>query len=368
MPRLTFNSIKTSRIPILANVCPDDPNDPRLAQWVSSFEERASNQGRWWGTTQLAQFCITSGCKIVLPREVAVVEAASLNGVPMNVRNQWYQFVRPHIDCSRFTTPSGFVSPFGGMCNCGCGCGPATIEDSNVVASFATTTGNNQKIRTYPGGTSDVGKKIIYQGYDKNNIWVRTEVDGAFIDGEQVILAQPFVDTVTIWGSGAPTAVIKDETDYRVLVYSVDQTNALEIQLAEYQPSETLPSYRTMTIPGYRHRGGFGTSCCTQDSLLAIVSLQPQPIKNGNDFLLFTNLSAYSDGVQSEKFRESGDYAAANAFFFGTPAPARNGRGVARVNIQSGAIPQLVAELRKNTGDRTSANVDRDGIDLCGFI
>ena len=101
---------------------------------------------------------------------------------------------------------------------------------------------------------------------------------------------------------------------------------------------------------------------------MAIISLQPQPIKNGNDWLLFQNLGAYSDGIQSEKLREAGDIAAANAFFYGTPAPARNARGVSRVNIQSGAIPGLVAELRKMSGDTTSINVRRDGVQLAGFI
>ncbi len=211
-----------------------------------------------------------------------------------------------------------------------------------------------------------MNKKIIYQGYDKNNIWVRTLIDGVMSDGEQVTLTLPFVDTVTIWGSGAPNAVIKDPTDRRVLVYSLDVTDALELPIAEYQPSETLPSYRTMSIPGYRPNGSCGGGC-HQDTLQAVVSLNPQPIENDNDWLLFTNLSSYSDGLMAEKLRESGDLAASNAFFYGVPAPARNGRGVSRVNIQSGALPSLVAELRKMSGDRTSVDLRRDGVSLVNF-
>ncbi len=122
--------------------------------------------------------------------------------------------------------------------------------------------------------------------------------------------------------------------------------------------------YRVQRIPGFRHNAA---GCCTTSTLLAIVSLQHIPVEVPDDWLLFQNLGSYTDGVMSEKMRESGNIAQANALFYGTPAPARNARGVSRVNIQSGALPGLISELRKMTGDKCSANVRRDGVSLVGF-
>src|ERR1041384_3645824 len=92
--RLTLKDIKNSRIPALLNVCPDDA---RIGQWINTFEERSFSRGRWWGSTQLARFCVTTESCIVTPREVATIDALSIGGVPVPVQNSWFQFIRPHI-------------------------------------------------------------------------------------------------------------------------------------------------------------------------------------------------------------------------------------------------------------------------------
>lgn len=351
--RLTVLDLKNSRLPALVNVCPDDP---RLIQWVNSFQERASNQGKFWGSTQLVQFCLSDGC-LVLPREVAVIESAKLNGVPMTMGNEWYQFVKPHA-----CLEGGIYG--GARCGC-CGCGPMTLEDHLTTCSFSKTLGLNKKLRVYPGNVADVGKKIIFQGSDANGIWVRTTIDGVRSDGEQVTLALPFVDTVMTWGPGAPVAVIKDATAYRVLVYELNNDTAIERQIAEYQPSETRPMYRTMKIPGFRKCNTNG--CRTTSTLLAIVSLQAIPVVVDNDWLLFKNLNAYQDGIQAVKYWEEGNIAMGDAFFYGTPGPSRNGRGVLRNVSRGGALPTLQAELRKMTGDRTTVRVALDSVNLAGW-
>lgn len=239
------------------------------------------------------------------------------------------------------------------------------MEDNGEVVSFATTVGTNKKIRIYPGNATDAGKTITIQGYDANGNWVRSGSASARVDGEVVTLAMPFVDTVTIWGAGAPTGVIKDETQYRVLVYALDTDDASETFLANYQPTETLPTYRRMFIPQFRN-----TSCggCSTSTLTAIVSLQQVPVKYDSDWLLFQNLAAYKDGCMSEKYREEGNIGLADAYFYGTPRPARNGRGVLRTSYGMGALPLLEAELRRMTGDVTTIRMQHAGLNLAGFM
>lgn len=311
------------------------------------------------------RLCVTSGC-LVLPREVAVIEAANIDGVPLTMGNLWYQFVHPHGECGEGRTNGavpckGFVGP----CGC-CGCHPMVMQDQGTMASFARTTSDNCRLRFYPGNAADVGKKIIVQGYDSNNIWVRTTIDGVRADGEQVTLALPYVETVTVWNPGAPTGVIKEQTAYRVLVYAADVDDGTETPIAEYQPSETEPMYRVVNIPNYRG-GNCGCGSSGTQTLLAVVSLQNIPLQHDNDWLLFTNLSAYKAGMMAEKMYESGDVAMGDAYFFGTSKPARNARGVLRVTDGMGALPLLRAELRKQTGDQSVVDIKYNTLDLAGF-
>lgn len=284
MPRLRLKNLQENS-DFLAdlNICADDS---RLAQWVNSFELQAIGYGRWWGSIQLVQFCLTdSGC-IVLPRQIAVIEAANLGGGHTQMRNQWYEFIKPHGECEASCCSDQY---------CGCGCGKVNTQDVGTVASFATTTGVNKKIRVYTGDPSDAGKKLIFQGKDANGVWVRTTIDGVRSDGEQVTMVHPFVDTVTVWGPGAPFAVMKEVTQYRVLVFSVNQDDATETQLADYEPTETEPSYRRVNIPGYCSASG---DCeCSTRTFKAIVSLDHVPVRVANDWLLFSNTEAYRYGI-----------------------------------------------------------------------
>jgi hypothetical protein len=123
-----------------------------------------------------------------------------------------------------------------------------TLDQRGTQASFAQTTTDNQRIRFYPGNAQDVGKTIIVQGYDSNGNWVRSGPTDNRIDGETVTLALPFVTTTTIWRPGAPTAIIKEVTQYRVLGYAVDATSGDETAIADYQPGETEPMYQVYQI------------------------------------------------------------------------------------------------------------------------
>lgn len=359
--RLRVKNLREGRILAALNVC---ETDERIPQWANGFQERALVRGRWFGTTQLMRLCLTDSCCVILPREVAVIEAANLDHHPLGMGNAWYQFIKPHSECSSSRSSSG--SPCSGpqlACAC-CGCSQRVMEDKGTVASFATTTGTNQKIRAYPGNAVDVGKKIIFQGYDKNGNWVRTVSGGVVIDGESVTLALPFATTTTIWNPGAPTAVIKDPTSYRVLVYSVDATSGEESAIADYQPSETEPMYRMVQIEGCNDTcGGTGTK-----TLLAIVSLQHIPATVDNDWLLFTNREAYKFGMMAEKYYEEGNMLLGDAYFFGRDRNARNARGVLRHTYGEGAIPLLEAELRKQTGDQSVVDMKFNTLNLAGFV
>lgn len=346
MARLRLkNLLDNSRFIAAVNLCRDDP---RIAMMVNEFELQALSYGRWWGTTQLIQVCsVSNGC-LVLPRGVATVEAVRVGCRTIRPGNIYGDFLREHMP---------WVG--GSACSC-CGCEGVSMSEGGMVPSYGTTTGTNSKIRLYPTVAADVGKKLIIQGKDSNGIWVRRTIDGAIGDGEQVTLALPYVDTVTVWGPGAPMAVMKEATTGRVQMFAVEQTTLVETQLAEYQPTETEPSYRRVYLSG-----ACEDSC---SSLQAVVSLDQTTIENENDWLLFSNMEAYRQGVQSIRYRDEGNQQLADAYFFGSNRSSKNGRGVLRYAEGMGALPILRAELRKMTGDRTEIAIQHQGLDLTGFI
>lgn len=371
MSWLRYSDIQNSRIPAKLGVC---ATSTELLKWTNSFEQRAAAYGRWWGSTQLTQFCVRGdgcgGACIVSPPQIAVVEAANLNSQPIDVQgSSWGQFNRPHLwwgqsygFCSNGSAPCTDVQNF--RCGCGCGClGAFTLQDEGLVASY-NTTASGDKIRLYiTGTTADVGKKVVIQGNDSNGNWVRTQFsDGTVQDGEELVLANPYVESVTTWATGAPLRAFKEATIYRVLGYAYDGTS--ERQILDYGPQELNPTYRKMRLPGVR-----GCGCDGRSTLRALVSLQPGVITGSNDWLLFADATpAYSDGIMAEKLYENLETAAADSYFFGNPRPARNGRGVLLHSVGMGALGFLESQLRKQTGDKTTVRVQRDGLLMQGFV
>ena len=329
------------------------------------------NQGRWVGSVMEAQFCVDAGGCIVFPREVAVIEQIAVCGQPIAIENGWYQFTRLLANmeqCAGCSTSCGNQN----ICQCG---HLAMRERRGEAVSFATTIGANKVIRCYPTNAADVGKTLVFQGRDANGIWVRTTIGGVVADGEEVALALPHVDTTTVWGAGAPAAVVKEATDYRVLVYEHDTVTGLERALAEYEPGETRPGYRVGYVPGMANVSCCGCDCTAEAlrTITAMVSLRSVPLTAPGDWLVLQNLPAYKAAMIAVKAWEDGDVARGDFYFYGTSAASRNARGTLRVVNRGGAIPLLQAELRKYTADRVNAFIYTDESNklvrqMAGFI
>jgi hypothetical protein len=369
MPRLNVQSLITAGLPELVNLC---PTDERFYAYINTFQERALAYGRWWGTTQLLEFCVSAsttcsdqGACLIMPREVAVIEAITLNGIPVTPKNAWFNYVQA------MPTPTACG---GGSCSTGLyrgmRYGPWGVsEDKLTVPSFSTTA-TGQTIRFY-FNSADIGKKIRVQGYDENNVWKRSSIDGTVQDGEQVTLAltggQLYTDTTTAWKVGSPQAIIKEATSYNVSMFAVDEDGTVAQKLADYQPDELTPTYRKFYIPGNIHG-------CGDDgyaTLRAVVSLQHVPVSKASDWLLFDDaISAYEDGVQAVWHWRNGNRQMGNTLFDGSGAeePSRNGRGVLRHVKGPSAITTLQAVQRKMTADTTTVQVHRAGVSIPYFV
>lgn len=324
---LTLGDLKESELPGNLNLCPDDP---RFTRAVNRAIEWVMACGSFWGTTRRVHFCIEDSC-FVTPGIVANVEGVRACHAPTRIESNWYRML-PGFN------PSGW-------------CGNSLwFEYHDNVCSFRQLC-TPRILRSFIATTRDVGKTIKFLGYDANKIWVRTVQNGIMQDGEVVTLALPFADTVTELTS--VTAVIKDETDDSVRVFSKPSVNDILTPFGIYEYWETKPTYQRYKIEGNRRRLG-SERCCPANVVEAEVKLSFVPVKRDDDILAITNRVGLEMAIMGVKALDDGDLARSDALLFGN---AKNQR--------IGAIPLLNNEIRTMTGDRFASSVRVNG--PCGF-
>src|SRR5688572_30001084 len=124
----------------LAGFCATDADgviDDRVYKLVNRASYKMLQRGDWPGSVQLIRFCITNGC-ITLPRQVERVDVAMLDGAPITVRNQWYNFVEPiGPRCG-----NGWFSGYGPFNYSG-----GNFEDRGFYATFRDIIPGSKKIR-----------------------------------------------------------------------------------------------------------------------------------------------------------------------------------------------------------------------------
>lgn len=287
-----------------------------------------------------ANLAMLESC-VVMPGCVQTILGMRACDRPIALENEWYRLL-PGFNPQRWAD--------------GCSNG-LWFEYRDNVPSFQQLY-KPSILRVFTNSSRDYGRKIKFIGYDKNGVWVRTLQNGVLQDGEVVTLAAVFVDTLTSWIS--VTAVIKDETEDSVRVFSHPASDDTLTPFGLYHYWETRPSYQRWKIVGYR--GLSDVNCCPKNQVTARVKLQFIPVKYDDDLFLIQNRQALEYAVQAMKAIDDGNNALADVLLYGS-----------KDNLRIGAIPLLEQELRSNGGDRFSGNVQVPGTRamkraMCGFI
>lgn len=269
-------------IPLIADVC---ATDPRATSLINQAQRMIIRRGKFWGLYQKIRICLTDvGC-ITWPRQVAAIENVAIDGEPVPVRNEWYEFLwyGPGLMPKRSTSCSSCAEDY-------CWC-TTELYDRGMAPMFNDIRPPNKKLRLYPGAGTDVGKRVLIKGHDSNSIWIRTVESGVYIDGFYMTLASPFVDSPMELRD--ITSVQKPLTDERLLAFEVDSVTGIQRQLADYESDELTPSYRRSLVYGLP-----GTSTCRK-TVTAMAKLEFIPAVNPTDILIVGNLDALEFMVQS---------------------------------------------------------------------
>lgn len=322
----TVLALKNSRIPPSMGLCKDDP---RLIQYFNEFQSQALNHGRWYGSIINAQFCSYGGL-VAWPRQVASVEQITICGQTVLGQNIFYAFMSPVSqpgicqDCNNR----------GNQAN-NCACGSMYWAESTNQPVYKQLHAP-RLIKIYPRSTTDVGKKVLVQGYDENDQWVSNQYSGIFVDGEYVTIGSPFGISSTKFKN--ITGIQKDVTDKNLLAYALNTDSHTEEHIATWEPTETAPSYRTSYIPRLGHRNRNNQNC-KPGTIQALIKLQHIDVFQDTDWLIIQNEAAIKHGMKARQLYEQNQSAAANE----------------QLVL---AISELNHELRTYTSDRTTGWVD----------
>jgi hypothetical protein len=184
---------------------------------------------------------------------------------------------------------------------CARGCPGTRFLYRGIYPTFADIVPGNKIVRLYAQSTTDYGKRVLIQGYDENNQWIRTLDAGTWIDGFYLTLAAPFVDST--FDVNSITGVQKPLTNGNILMYSVDLLG-VQKALGVYEPTETVAGYRRYFIQNFA-----GASCpsCDTKSVSGIAKLNHMPVSVPLDYLYLTNLPAIKEMAMAIRYFEMDD-------------------------------------------------------------
>lgn len=274
-------------LPVLSRTVSDCDRD-RLISYTNRATENLLHEGPTHYTIGNFRFCLNRNC-ITWPRQLAVIEGIALCGVPLSIAGSWYEFLGngPGAigggSCSS-SSPTG--SPW-------CECSTGVLLERPEAVTFEDLSGS-YKLQVQSTENETGSTRILLQGYDENNQWIRTQDAGVWVDGEYVILSSTPALTTNYFSS--LVSVIKDESVGTTLIYEYRSVGVIRL-LANYEWDECYPTYRRSYLPMLENVDADGNYIAR--SVYVRAKLRFYPVKNDNDWMLIGNMNAVVSEVQA---------------------------------------------------------------------
>lgn len=254
--------------------------------------QRLIERGNWKGSIQRIRMCLDNGC-VTLPRQVLSLKDMSFCDRAIPIRNQWWEYL-PNGDGVMHASNCGST--------CAASCPGTQAIDRGFHPTFSDVRAPNKRLRIYVQLASDYGKRMLIQGYDSNNDFIRTIDDSVNVDGIWLTFTDPYVDLP--FDISSITGIQKDVTNGDVLLYEIDTITGLQRLIGRYEPSETVAQYHRYLITDF---GNTGSGCCTNEStrtITALAKLDFIPVSVPTDYLFIDNIPAIKEMCQSIRFSE----------------------------------------------------------------
>jgi hypothetical protein len=281
MNRITLAQVR-DRVAQVLGICSDHAD---VARYVNAAQERLCYKDNWVGTIYRYRVCTSADACLVWPRQIETILAYAVCGGPGTVRSGFWEFQNHAF---------GLVG--------GDSCLGATLVDRPRTPTQDTIVGIDKNVRVVADVTEDAEAVLTVQGYDEDANWVRTQVDGEWIDGEQVAISTAGAISTNLFSQ--ITGIIKPVTNGVVRLYEYLAVTAVSRIIGIYEPDETHPDYRASLVPG------LGTGIddddeCTGRWVTVLAKLRPMPVSAANDWLLLGNAEAIKLQVMAIRKEES---------------------------------------------------------------
>lgn len=271
-------------IPRLAKYCGAGkyPDDPSVVYDINDAIERLMNKPKLWSfTTRTLTMCAPNG-QLTLPREVAKIIKARVNGRFSEVQSSWFEYL------------SG---------------GPGLLEARNwsnnelvdrgfVCTQYDIPYGQAMQIAVVSDCAEDAGATILFRGYDETG----REVRGSTLYGEYVPIMGGNQDTMWISKASFSSliSIQKPVTKGYVYISAIVPATGERYFLGSIHPDETNPTYRRYfanEVPVTTQAAGItadnlGDHMPTPYRIDAICKLQFVPATHCSDVLQIQNIGA----------------------------------------------------------------------------
>ncbi len=296
--RLRLYDVRNSNAAQSVGLC--QGNIAQIAQDANAVQERllfcreAGDEG-WWGSWAEMNFLVDSNNPVITtPREVARIEMMTVCNKPIQIRNQFYEYLTfgngrmpknpPWCDCRDFLQ---------------------TYSRNNAV-TFFDLTNPPQLLRVSITDPADIGKRVLLQGLDNNDVAIHSQDVLQEVMGVYVTLGQDPVTATNPDGSlvlfNTITGIQKDLTNGQITIEQADPSTGNPALLLTMEPSETVAGYRRYFLsPTPRN-------CCTVLSpgntltVSALVKLELIPVMADPDYLLISSLQAFVEEWQAYRY------------------------------------------------------------------
>jgi len=295
MPRLRFRDFLTSRGPTAIGSCGSDR--ATCAEAVNAAQERLiyareAGDAGWFGSWAEMSFNVSQDFpNIYTPREVSRLESIDLCNLPIRTNNQFFEYLTYGNGRMPKSTCPGQVL-----------CGGVQAYDRGIVDLSSELPENTAStLRIYLTTGADVGKRVFISGLDINSAPVNTLDGPQPVQGEFVVLEDPFADSTYQYTK--VSGIQKDTTIGPVSFYAIPNNDPGSQSLVlMMQPNELVTGYRKYYL------SNLPAGCCGQGStttnvaVTALAKLQFIPVETDTDWLLIQSMEALIAECQSIRY------------------------------------------------------------------
>lgn len=228
-----------------------------------------------------------------MPRQIARIEMASVCNHPVDLHNQFYEYLR----FGNGRMPKILAREFDKR---------VQVFTRNNVPGFADISGPPQFVIAYMTDPADIGKRVLVQGLDQNNVPVVSQDGQNPVQGLYAALNTPFVTISTLAGAAQPfnqiTGYQKDITSGPVQFFQMDPTTGAQSLLHTMEPGETTGWYRRYYLNGLPPAGCCPTNSSGLIQIQTLCKLEPIPVQYPTDYTLLQNVEAFIEECQSIRY------------------------------------------------------------------